>query len=152
MGSKDGAMCALRITNVQVCSLEVPPPAEEGPEPTAPLWGNMKQGHPMDRFSEPPRYGSPGGLIWVKVTAENGMWGLGYTDSGSVTSVLIKESLMSLIIGQEVGAIDRCNDLMWHGTLSFGNEGLTARAVAAIDLALWDLWGKVLDQPVYRLA
>ena len=145
-------MCALRITNVQVCSLEVPPPAEEGPEPTAPLWGNMKQGHPMDRFSEPPRYGSPGGLIWVKVTAENGMWGLGYTDSGSVTSVLIKESLMSLIIGQEVGAIDRCNDLMWYGTLSFGNEGLTARAVAAIDLALWDLWGKVLDQPVYRLA
>ena len=80
------------------------------------------------------------------------MWGLGYTDSGSVTSVLIKESLMSLIIGQEVGAIDQCNDLMWYGTLSFGNEGLTARAVAAIDLALWDLWGKVLDQPVYRLA
>ena len=48
-----------------------------GSEPTAPLWGNMKQGHPMDRFSEPLRYGSLGGLIWVKVTAENGMWGLG---------------------------------------------------------------------------
>jgi len=31
----------------------------------------------MDRFSEPLRYGSLGGLIWVKVTAENGMWGLG---------------------------------------------------------------------------
>ena len=51
----------------------------------------------MDRFSEPPRYDSPGGPIWVKVTAENGMWGLGYTDSGSVTSVLIKESLMPVI-------------------------------------------------------
>ena len=47
------------------------------------------------------------------------MWGLGYTDSGSVTSVLIKESLMSLIIGQEVGAIDRVqrSDVARHAFL-----------------------------------
>ena len=145
-------MGALKITDVQVCTLEVPPPTEEGPEATGVLWGNMKQGHPMDRFSEKPRYGSPGGIVWVKITADNGMWGVGYTDSGFVTSVLIEKSLAPLIIGQEVGAIELCNDLMWHGTLSYGNEGLTARAIAGIDLALWDLWGKVLEQPVYRLA
>ena len=94
----------------------------------------------------------PGGVIWVKAIAEDGTFGLGRTDSGHATQPIIAECLAPLVVGQEVGAIDRCNDRMWRGTLSFGNEGLTARAVAGVDLALWDLWGKTLDQPVYRLA
>jgi L-rhamnonate dehydratase len=106
----------------------------------------------MGKFDPPLRWGEPGGLIWVKVVAEDGTWGLGSTDTGDVAAVLIKECLASLIIGQEVGAIDLCNDILWRGTLSYGNEGLTARAIAALDLAMWDLWGKVLNQPVYRLA
>ena len=95
----------------------------------------------------------PGGEIWVKAIAEDGTFGLGRTDSGHATQPIIAECLAPLVVGQEVGAIDRCNDRMWRGTLSFGNEGLTARAVAGVDLALWGPVGaKTLDQPVYRLA
>ena len=110
------------------------------------------QATPLDRFDQPVHRREPGGLVWVKVIADDGTWGLGLADTGHVVTILIKECLAPLVVGQEVGAIDLCNDLMWRGTLSFGNEGLTARAVAGVDLALWDLWGKTLDQPVYRLA
>lgn len=146
-------MCALKITEVQVFKLEPSPPTQKGSTPRRKPWGHtFKEATPMDRFDQAVVRKNPGGLIWIKITAEDGTWGLGNTDTGNVASVLIKDCLKHLIVGQEVGAIDLCNDLMWKGTLSFGNEGITARAVAGVDLALWDLWGKVLDQPVYRLA
>ena len=148
-------MCASKIVDVKVFALQEPPASEKGSKPLRDrgwLWA-PEQATPMDKFGEGGRaFRRPGGNIWVKAISDDGTFGLGRTDSGHVTSILIKECLAPLIIGQEVGAIDLCNDRMWRGTLSFGNEGLTARAVAGVDLALWDLWGKMLDQPVYRLA
>jgi L-rhamnonate dehydratase len=143
----------MKIVDVQVCQMEPPPPSGEGTRPRGKSWSEtLRQATPMSKFDPQVRRQEPGGMIWAKVIAEDGTYGLGSTDTGQVAAILIKECLAPLVIGQEVGAIDLCNDLMWRGTLSFGNEGLTARAVSAVDLALWDLWGKVLDQPVYRLA
>ena len=148
-------MCANKIVSIQTFELSPPPPSEEGTRPLreqAWLWA-PEQATPMDKFAPEERImPKPGGVIWVKAIAEDGTFGLGRTDSGHATQPIIAECLAPLVVGQEVGAIDRCNDRMWRGTLSFGNEGLTARAVAGVDLALWDLWGKTLDQPVYRLA
>ena len=147
-------MTASKIVDVQVCELHPPPPSEEGTPARRPSWlETFAAATPLDRFDQPVVQRKPGGLVWVKVIADDGTWGLGLADSGHVATILIKECLAPLVIGQEVGAIDLCNDLMWRGTvISFGNGELTARAVAGIDLALWDLWGKTLNQPVYRLA
>jgi L-rhamnonate dehydratase len=146
-------MCAIKIANVEVYDLKPPPPTESGTKPWRDSWGKtFRQATPMSKFDPPIHRREPGGLVWIKVTAEDGTYGLGSTDTGHVAAILVRECLAPLIIGQEVGAIDLCNDLMWRGTISFGNEGLTARAVAGVDLALWDLWGKLVDQPVYRLA
>ena len=146
-------MCAIKIANVEVYDLKPPPPTESGTKPWRDSWGKtFRQATPMSKFDPPIHRREPGGLVWIKVTAEDGTYGLGCTDTGRVAAILVRECLAPLIIGQEVGAIDLCNDLMWRGTISFGNEGLTARAVAGVDLALWDLWGKLVDQPVYRLA
>ena len=146
-------MAANKIVDIQVCELQPPPPSEAGTPARRPPWGHtFVEANPLDRFDQPVHRRSPGGLVWVKIIADDGTWGLGLADTGHVATILINECLAPLVIGQEVGAIDLCNDLMWRGTLAFGNEGLTARAVAGVDLALWDLWGKTLDQPVYRLA
>jgi L-rhamnonate dehydratase len=48
-------------------------------------------------------------------------------------------------------ALEYLNDLMWRSTQRFGAGGLASVAQSGIDLALWDLKGKLLDQPVYRL-
>jgi len=144
-----------KIKEIRIYECKPPEPTEEGTRPLRDqgwMWA-PGQATPMDKFPEGSRSRySPGGIIWVKVIAEDGTFGLGRTDSGHVTRTLIRECLAPLVIGQEVGAIELCNDRMWRGTLSFGNEGLTARAVAAVDLALWDLWGKAVEQPVFRLA
>lgn len=144
---------ALEIAAVEVFRLDPPAPTEPGTTATRQGWhSTFRQATPFDRFDQAVGRREPGGLIWVKVIATDGTYGLGNTDTGDVAAILIRDCLAPAIIGQEVGAIDACNDRMWHSTLSFGGEGLTARAVAGVDLALWDLWGKVVDQPVYRLA
>jgi L-rhamnonate dehydratase len=143
----------MKIIDIQVYELEPPPATRPGTPAWRESWTTtFKQATPMSKFDPPVVRREPGGLIWVKATAEDGTTGLGSTDTGKVAAVLIKECLAPLVVGQEVGAIDLCNDRMWRGTLSYGNEGLTARAVAGVDLALWDLWGKVLGQPVFSLA
>jgi L-rhamnonate dehydratase len=141
------------IERIEVFRLEPPPAEHEGTTATRDGWGKtMKQATPFDRFEEPLSRHEPGGIIWVKATASDGTFGLGSTDTGNTAAILIEQSLAPAVIGQEVGAVDACNDRMWHACISFGMEGLAARAVAGVDLALWDLWGKSVGEPVYRLA
>ena len=40
---------------------------------------------------------------------------------------------------------------MWRATLPYGRKGLAIHAISAVDLALWDLLGKLRDEPVYAL-
>ena len=142
-----------KIADIEVCELVPPPPVKKGPPARRPSWSQtFKDATPLDKFEFPTERREPGGIIWVKITADDGTWGLGCTDTGDVATILIKDCLAPLLIGRDVGAIDLCNDLMWRGMLSYSIEGLSARAVAGVDLALWDLWGKMIAQPVYRLA
>ncbi len=114
---------AAKIVDIQVCELLPPPPSEKETPARRPSWGQtFVQATPLDRFDQPVHRREPGGLVWVKVIADDGTWGLGLADTGHVVTILIKECLAPLVVGQEVGAIDLCNDLMWRGTLSFGVE------------------------------
>ena len=40
---------------------------------------------------------------------------------------------------------------MYRASLPYGRKGLPVMAISAVDLALWDLIGKVRDEPVYNL-
>jgi L-alanine-DL-glutamate epimerase-like enolase superfamily enzyme len=42
-------------------------------------------------------------------------------------------------------------DDLFHQHIKVGPNGAFAAALAAIDIALWDLKGKVLQQPIYKL-
>lgn len=54
-------------------------------------------------------------------------------------------------MGEDCLAIDKLADMMFRLTKPYGTTGLASYAISAIDLALWDLRGKLLDQPVYKL-
>ena len=43
-------------------------------------------------------------------------------------------------------------DQMWRATLFYGRKGLALNAISAVDLALWDLLGKLRDEPVHNLS
>jgi L-alanine-DL-glutamate epimerase-like enolase superfamily enzyme len=42
-------------------------------------------------------------------------------------------------------------DQMFRATMFYGRKGLPIAAISAVDLALWDLLGKIRKEPVYKM-
>ena len=64
---------------------------------------------------------------------------------------MIEDHLAPQLVGQDVLATERIADMMFRMTKPYGSTGLASYAVSAVDLALWDLKGKLLQRPVYEL-
>lgn len=89
--------------------------------------------------------------MWVRVTAEDGSWGIGQCHWGTIVEPIIRHHYAPLLIGRDCFALEYLNDLMWRYSQRFGAGGIATVAQSAIDQALWDLKGKLLEQPVFRL-
>lgn len=91
--------------------------------------------------------------IVVRVVTDQGLTGIGeafaYGAPLAVVSV-IEESLAPLVVGQDPLRIEAVVDLMHRGTI-YGRRGLGMFAISGIEIALWDLLGKVRGAPVYEL-
>ena len=92
-----------------------------------------------------------GNLCWVRVHADNGLVGLGETFMWPApVEAYIHETVAPYLLGKSALTIDK----HWkelYGYLGFRSAGAEMRGNSAIDIALWDLWGKATDQPVYQL-
>ncbi|MGH2350909.1 MAG: enolase C-terminal domain-like protein, partial [Chloroflexota bacterium] len=99
--------------------------------------------------SDSPGFG--GWTVWVQATAEDGTWGLGRCTFGEPVAALVDHHFAPLLAGRDCFAHEYLSDLMWRSSLRHGAQGLNAVAMSGVDLALWDLKGKLLGQPVYRL-
>ena len=64
---------------------------------------------------------------------------------------MIDRALRPLVIGQDPLEIEVLWHRMYHMTRDFGRKGSVIAAISAIDIALWDIAGKVRDEPVHRL-
>ncbi len=95
--------------------------------------------------------GLGGGQVWVRVTVEDGTWGLGSCSFGAPSAAIIQTIYAPLLTGRDALATEFLKDLMWRAVQRVGDAGHAAVARSAVDLALWDVKGKLLDLPVYRL-
>lgn len=86
----------------------------------------------------------------VKVTAEDGTWGLG-TASGRPAAMVVEDAFAHILEGENCLAIEKLWDMMFRVSKSFGTLGIASVAMSAVDLALWDLAGKLQRAPVYEL-
>jgi L-rhamnonate dehydratase len=66
-------------------------------------------------------------------------------------AAVIEDHLAPQLVGEECFATEKLADMMFRMTKPYGSTGLASYAVSAVDLALWDLRGKLLGQPVYQL-
>jgi len=89
--------------------------------------------------------------LWVRVTAEDGAYGLASCAFGRPVAAVIADHLAPILIGQDALAIERLWDMMFRMTKPYGTVGLASAAISGVDLALWDLAGKVQGRPVYEL-
>ncbi|MEU6825427.1 mandelate racemase/muconate lactonizing enzyme family protein [Streptomyces atriruber] len=91
----------------------------------------------------------------VKVHAEDGSVGIGECyglPSPQVTATVVATVLAPLLIGQDALATTAVWERLYQGQAAGGhNRGFYLEALAGIDLALWDLRGKVAGLPVHRL-
>ena len=90
-------------------------------------------------------------LIWVEVHTDEGLTGLGETFFLSRTvEEYLHEFAAPRLIGRDPLAIDLiAADLV--GYLGFSGTGVEMRGNSAIDIALWDIFGKATGQPVAQL-
>ena len=90
-------------------------------------------------------------LVWVQVHTADGLAGLGETfmNASSVESY-IHDEIAPAIIGRDARAIDAiARDLVPY--VGFRSTGVEVRAASSVDIALWDLFGKSVNQPVVQL-
>ena len=85
------------------------------------------------------------------VTAEDGTWGLGFTQFSGPLVPLINDHLSAVLVGLDCMATEKAWDMMQRITSQYGTGGLASYAISAVDNALWDLKGKLLGRPVYEL-
>jgi L-alanine-DL-glutamate epimerase-like enolase superfamily enzyme len=93
-------------------------------------------------------------LITLELHAE-GLTGRGYAYTigrgGRAIRSLIDEDIVPLILGQDATDIPGLWDLMWQRLLYIGRGGLASFSIAAVDVALWDLYGVREGKPLYAL-
>ena len=93
-------------------------------------------------------------IITVKLRA-GGLEGHGYAYTigrgGRAVRALIDHDLAPLVAGRDAADIAGLWELMWQRLLYVGRGGLASFAIAALDIALWDLRGLAERKPLYRL-
>ncbi len=95
-----------------------------------------------------------GGIV-VEVRTNEGLIGIGEagfsSEYFSTVGPLINDQLGPLIIGRDPQDISALWHDMMRSTHMWGRRGIETYALSGIDIALWDLFGKITSQPVHRL-
>lgn len=93
-------------------------------------------------------------IVTAKLRA-GGLEGHGYAYTigrgGRAVQALIEHDLAPLLLGRDPTGIAALWDLMWQRLLYVGRGGLASFAIAALDIALWDLRGLREKKPLYAL-
>jgi L-rhamnonate dehydratase len=145
----------MKITKIEAVRLNTPP-HELKTKPRRASWAEEAEvANPMSHYPKFKRHRNlwrPNWeTVWCKVTAEDGTWGIGNSINGRAVAAVIEDHIAPLLIGEDCLAIDKIADMMFRLTKPYGTVGLASYAISAIDLALWDLRGKLFEQPVYKM-
>jgi L-rhamnonate dehydratase len=144
----------MKIKSIDVVQISFPQ-REMKTKPRRPSWGETDEvANPMSRYPKVKRHR---GLwlpkwdgAWVRVTAENGVYGLG-TLWPARPLIPVIEHFASQMVGDDCLATEKFADMCFRMTKAYGTTGLASYAISGLDLALWDLKGKIFGKPVYSL-
>ncbi|KAF2401968.1 mandelate racemase/muconate lactonizing enzyme family protein [Trichodelitschia bisporula] len=91
------------------------------------------------------------GSFCVELTASDGTTGFATGFGGPPACWLVHQHFERFLIGADPRDTNRLSDQMYRASLFYGRKGLPTATISAIDLALWDLVGKIRREPVYKL-
>jgi L-alanine-DL-glutamate epimerase-like enolase superfamily enzyme len=99
-------------------------------------------------------------VVLVRIQTDDGVEGIGEADSSpEVVKAIIDApfshniacGLREILVGENPLEQERLWQKMYRRTMYFGRSSVTISAMAAVDMALWDLKGRIFEQPIHRL-
>lgn len=99
-------------------------------------------------------------LLIVKVHTDEGITGLGELHTCELVGKAVIETpfctwstmgLAEIVVGRNPLEIGALWDDMYKHTSGYGRRGVVLHAISAIDMALWDILGKVCNAPIHQL-
>ena len=98
--------------------------------------------------------------VIVRVHTDEGITGVGEADSSPMVVKAVVEAwpswprcrgLRDILVGEDPFNVEMLWEKMRFGTLWLGRNGVAQQAIAAVDMALWDIVGKAQGKPVHQL-
>ena len=93
--------------------------------------------------------------VIVKVITDEDITGIGeafgYFNGALAVVRAIEDMLKPILVGEDPMQIQKLWEQMYRSTYYAGRMGITISAISGVEMALWDIVGKVLDAPVYQL-
>ncbi|MEX0504148.1 mandelate racemase/muconate lactonizing enzyme family protein [Alphaproteobacteria bacterium LSUCC0719] len=89
----------------------------------------------------------------VEIETDTGITGHGITSIGPAKPIqtAVESIAAPAIMGMDPLNNDRIWDRLYWSLVPRGQSGIGMHAIAALDIALWDIKGKALGQPIWRL-
>lgn len=91
------------------------------------------------------------GTLIVEIEAEDGTIGFAVTTGGEPAAFIVEKHLARFLEGRSPTEVEKIWDQMYFSTQYYGRKGLVVNAISGVDLALWDLLGKLRGEPVYQM-
>ncbi len=91
------------------------------------------------------------GTLVVEIEASDGTVGFAVTTGGEIGAFIVEKHLARFLEGAKVTDIEKIWDQMYNATLYYGRKGVVVNTISGVDLALWDLLGKLRGEPVYQM-
>src|SRR5437773_1096928 len=88
----------------------------------------------------------------IKIETDSGLYGIGEAYWGWGVKDLVLNKLAPIIVGEDPLNVDKlCTKMLMRSAGAGAIAGVTVTAASGIEIALWDLAGRILDTPVCNL-
>lgn len=91
------------------------------------------------------------GSVVVEIEADDGTVGMAVTTGGEPAAWIIEHHLSRFVECRDPLEVERIWDQLYLATTFYGRRGLVLNAISGVDLALWDLLGRLRGEPVHAL-
>ncbi|VEU22877.1 DEKNAAC103960 [Brettanomyces naardenensis] len=126
---------------------------------------NVAKGHwlvdnlisnPMSKFDEYKASRTSWGInvlgsFFVEIEATDGTKGFATGFGGPISCWLIQNHFSRFIIGEDPRDVNIIWDKLFNASMFYGRKGVTMATISVVDLAIWDLLGKIRNEPVYKM-